>query len=123
MSVDPDRIELETYELVLLRRTRQYQDFGDQERERIFREHLAYTLHQVASGRQLAAGPVTDSPAGDEVICGAGLFQVGSLEQVREILAQDPGVQQGLYCFEVMHWHTGKGRLAFPLLGVAEPAG
>ncbi len=117
MSVDPDRIELETYELVLLRRTRQYHDFEDQDRERIFREHLAYTLEQVSSGRQLAAGPVTDSPADDEVICGLGLFRRGSLAEVRQIVQQDPGVQQGLYCVDVMTWHTPRGSMAFPRLG------
>jgi uncharacterized protein YciI len=114
VSVDPDRIQLETYELVLLRRTRQYQDFDDKNRERIFREHLAYTLNQVASGQQLAAGPITDSPAEGEVICGFGLFQQGSLEEVRQLLQQDPGVRQGLYCFDVMTWRTPQGALAFP---------
>jgi hypothetical protein len=119
VSVDPDRIQLETYELVLLRRTRQYQDFDDQNRERIFREHLAYTLNQLASGQQLAAGPITDSPAEDEAICGFGLFRKGSLEQVRQMLQQDPGVRQGLYCFDVMTWRTPQGALAFPGLGAA----
>jgi uncharacterized protein YciI len=120
MSVDPDSIQLETYEVALLRRTRQYDDFDDENRERIFREHLAYTLNQVASGKQLAAGPATESPPEDEVICGMGLYQTGSLDQVRQILERDPGVRQGLYRFDVMRWHTGKGRLAFPL---ASPPG
>jgi uncharacterized protein YciI len=120
MTVHPDDVQLETFELALLRRTRQYHDFDDENRERIFREHLAYTLSQVASGEQLAAGPVPDGPAEDEVICGIGLYQKGSLDEVRAILENDPGVRQGLYCFDVMTWHTGKGRLAFPRLGQAE---
>ena len=72
MSVNPDAIPLETHEFVLLRRTRQYGDFDEENRERIFREHLGHTLSMVASGKQLAAGPITDSPAEDEQICGFG---------------------------------------------------
>jgi uncharacterized protein YciI len=115
MSVDPEPIVLESYELALLRRTRQARDFGEEAIERIFREHLEYTMGLVASGRQLAAGPVSDSPAEDEHICGMGLFQQGSLDKVRELLNGDPGVRQGLYRFDVMTWRTPAGRITFPL--------
>jgi uncharacterized protein YciI len=114
MSVNPDAIRLETYELVLLRHTRQYGDFGEEERERIFREHLGHTLSTVASGQQLAAGPVTDSPAGETPICGFGLFRQGSLDAVRRLMDADPGVRQGLYCFDVMTWRTPAGSVTFP---------
>jgi hypothetical protein len=114
MSVNRDSITLETYEFVLLRHTRQYDDFGEADRERIFREHLGHTLSMVASGQQLLAGPITDSPAGDERICGFGLFQQGSLDAVRRLMDADPGVQQDLYCFDVMTWRTPAGSVAFP---------
>ncbi|MGD0373907.1 MAG: YciI family protein [Streptosporangiaceae bacterium] len=114
MSVNPDAIQLETYEMVLLRRTRQGRDFDQESRERIFREHLAYTLGLLASGEQVAAGPVTDSPAQDEDICGLGLYQKGSLGAVRQLVENDPGVQQGLYCFDVMTWLTKPGTVAVP---------
>jgi len=68
----------------------------------------------VASGRQLAAGPITDSPAEETEICGFGLFQRGSLDEVRRLMDADPGVRQGLYCFDVMTWRTPAGYLAFP---------
>lgn len=113
MSSEPGAIQLETYELVLLRCTHGYQDFEDGERERIFGEHLAHTLQRVASGQQLAAGPVRDSPEEDEVICGLGLFQQGSLDRVRELMDADPGVKQGLYCYDVMTWQTPAGRISF----------
>ena len=86
-------------------------DFDDQTRERIFREHLAYTLSLVTGGDQLAAGPVDDSPA-EEDICGIGIFQKESLDEVRRLIDQDPGVQQGLYCFDVMTWRTAPGTVA-----------
>jgi YCII-related domain len=113
MSADPDSIKLDIYELVLIRHTVAYHEFAPDEKERIFRQHLAYTLHLVANGQQLAAGPVKDSPAEDTDICGMGLFQQGSLTKVRELLNGDPGVQQGLYCFDVMTWLTPADRITF----------
>ena len=78
VSVNPDAIQLETYEMVLLRHTKQGRGFDQDSKERIFREHLAYTLGLLAGGEQVA----------------------------------DPGVQQGLYFFEVMTWRTAPGTVA-----------
>ena len=113
--------QLATYQLALLRHTRQGREFDAESRERIFREHLAYTLSMVASGEQLAAGPVTDSPAEDEDICGLGLYQKDSLDEVRQLLANDPGVRQGLYCFDVMIWRSAPGVIT-PPVGWVPPA-
>jgi uncharacterized protein YciI len=110
-------ISLDTYELALLRRTRRSREFDAETVERIFLEHRDYTLGLVASGRQLAAGPVTDGPAEDERICGMGLYQQGSLDKVRALLNGDPGVRQGLYRFDVMTWRTPAGRITFPSPG------
>ena len=63
VSVNPDAIQLETYEMVLLRHTKQGRDFDQESKERIFRAHLAYTLGLLASGEQVAAGPVSGDPA------------------------------------------------------------
>ena len=114
MSEDRAPIALETYELALLRRTRQAREFDEETIERIFLEHRDYTLGLVASGQQLAAGPVSGSPAEDERICGMGLYQQGSLDKVRDLLNGDPGVRQGLYRFDVMTWRTPAGRITFP---------
>jgi uncharacterized protein YciI len=114
MSADQESITLESYELVLLRRTRQARELDEETIERIFLEHLEYTVGLVNSGQQLAAGPVRDSPAEDEHICGMGLFQQGSLDKVRELVNADPGVRQGLYRVDVMTWQTPAGRIAFP---------
>ena len=113
MSADPEPIKLDTYELVLLRHTVAYHEFDPAEKERIFREHLAYTMGMVNSGQQLAAGPVRDSPAEEEHVCGLGLFQQGSLDKVRELANADPGVRQGLYRVDVMTWQTPAGRITF----------
>ena len=57
MSEDRAPIALETYELALLRRTRQAREFDEETIERIFLEHRDYTLGLVASG-ELAAGEI-----------------------------------------------------------------
>lgn len=111
VSVNPDAIQLETYEMVLLRHTKQGRDFDQDSKERIFREHLAYTLGLLAGGEQVAAGPVSGDPA-EEDVCGLGLYQKGSLDAVRQLMEKDPGVQQGLYFFEVMTWRTAPGTVA-----------
>jgi len=121
MSVNPEPIRLDTYEMVLLRHTPQYWEFDDESRERIFSEHLGHTLSMVASGRQLAAGPLTDSPAEETQICGFGLFQQGSLDAVRRMMDVDPGVRQGLYCFDVMTWRTPAGSVTFPSASTHAP--
>lgn len=101
--------QLATYQVALLRRSRQHDDFDAESQERIFREHLAYTLGNLASGAQLAAGPVQDARAEDETICGVGVYQQDSLDDVRELMANDPGVKQGLYTFDVMTWRSAPG--------------
>lgn len=118
MSIDPGSIEFDTYELVLLRRTRQSREFDEETQERIFREHAAYTIGLGAEGHVLAAGPVTESRAEDEPVTGFGMYQKGSHEKVRELLAKDPGVLQGQYTFDIMTWLTPKGGLAFHRRGI-----
>jgi uncharacterized protein YciI len=100
--------------MVLLRHAAAGRDFDEETRERIFREHLAYTLGMVAGGDQIAAGPVDDSPAEDEDISGVGFYQKESQDEVRRLIEQDPGVQQGLYCFDVMTWRTAPGTVSPP---------
>ncbi len=106
--------ELVSYQMVLLRHTAAGRDFDEETRERIFREHLAYTLSLVTSGEQLAAGPVDDAPAEDEEICGVGFYQKESVDEVRRLIGQDPGIQQGLYCFDLMTWRTAPGTVSPP---------
>ena len=106
--------QLVSYQMVLLRHTAGGRDFDAETRERIFREHLAYTLSLLARGDQLAAGPVNGSPAEDEDICGLGFYQKESPEEVRRLIEQDPGVRQGLYRFDVMTWRTAPGTVTPP---------
>src|ERR1700722_9159405 len=106
--------ELVSYQMVLLRHTAAGRNFDEATTERIFREHLAYTLSMLAAGGQFAAGPVADSPAEDEDICGVGIYQKESLDEVRRLIEQDPGVRQGLYRFDLMTWRTAPGTVTAP---------
>ncbi|MGO9220375.1 MAG: YciI family protein [Streptosporangiaceae bacterium] len=106
--------QLVSYQVVLLRHTAAGRNFDEETRERIFREHFAYTLSLLAGGDQLAAGPVDDGPAEVEDICGLGVYQKDSLDEVRRLIEQDPGVQQGLYRFDVMTWRTAPGTVTAP---------
>ena len=106
--------ELVSYQMVLLRHTAAGRGFDEETIDRIFREHLAYTLSLLAGGDQLAAGPVADSPDEVEDICGLGFYQKESLDEVRRLIELDPGVQQGLYCFDVMTWRTAPGTVTPP---------
>ncbi|MGE5292075.1 MAG: YciI family protein [Micromonosporaceae bacterium] len=114
MTIDPDSIRFDRYEMVLLRRTVRSREFDEEKEERIFREHAVHTIKQVESGVQLAAGPVQDAPDEEQPICGFGLFRRGSLDEVRKLMDADPGVQQGQYTYDVMTWLTRKGNMEFP---------
>lgn len=41
-------------------------------------------------------------------------YQKESLDEVRRVIEQDPGVQQGLYRFDVMTWRTAPGTVTAP---------
>jgi hypothetical protein len=42
------------------------------------------------------------------------VYQKDSLDEVRQLLANDPGVRQGLYCFDVMTWRSAPGVITSP---------
>src|ERR1700722_20297232 len=106
--------ELVSYQMVLLRHTAAGRNFDEETAERIFREHLGSTLSMIGGGDQLAAGPVAYGAADADYICGLGIYQKESLDDVRRLIEQDPGVRQGLYGFDLMTWRTAPGTVAPP---------
>ena len=104
--------ELVSYQMVLLRHTAAGRDF-DEQTERIFREHLAYTLtwSRAATSSRRAR---SETSAEEQDICGLGIYQKETLDEVRRLIEQDPGVRQGLYCFDVMTWRTAPGTVTPP---------
>src|SRR4029077_8872413 len=77
----PRLMDLEAFELVLLRRPENPPDYEDAELERIQREHLAHHARLRASGQVVTNGPVIDPP--DASLRGLTLYRTGSLEEAR----------------------------------------
>lgn len=102
--------ELETFELHLLLKGPKYDAYDEETTQRIGGEHIARNVALRASGDLKLAGMVR----GHESIVGVGLFQKGSVEAVREMAADDPGVQAGMYRVEVVTFICPRGAVAFP---------
>jgi hypothetical protein len=62
-------------------------------------------------GAMLASGPFDDRP--DESLRGLCLYRT-SVEEARELAAQDPAVQAGRLVADVMTWLVPSGLLRFP---------
>ncbi|MEU8073800.1 YciI family protein [Catellatospora citrea] len=105
-------MELESFELVMLRRPANPTEYGDAESRRIQAEHLAYLAGLRAAGRVVTNGPVLDTP--DESLRGLVFFRTGSLEEARRLAEQDPAVRAGRLAVEVMTWWCPPGTMAAP---------
>jgi uncharacterized protein YciI len=102
-------VELEAFELVVLRRPRQPRDYDDETLQRIQREHLAYHASLRAEGRVVTNGPLADQP--DESLRGLTFYRTGSLEEARRLAQADPAVQAGRLEIDVMTWYCPPGTM------------
>jgi uncharacterized protein YciI len=76
-------VDLEAYELVMLRRPEDATPYPDDELERIQQEHLDYYARLRASGEVVTNGPVTDQA--DTSLRGLSFYRTGSLARAREL--------------------------------------
>ena len=74
-------MDLEAFELVLLRTPENAPDYDEAELQRIQREHLAHHARLRASGQVVTNGPVIDPP--DASLRGLTFYRTGSLEEAR----------------------------------------
>jgi hypothetical protein len=81
------------YTLVLLHQGPAY---GSEGFEGIVWEHGRRNFQLRAEGLLSIVGPVRD----DSPLCGIGIFD-GTIEQITEVMNADPGVQAGVFTFEV----------------------
>lgn len=95
-------MELEEYELVMLRRPAQPTPYDEETLDRIQQEHLAFLARLRDEGVVVVNGPVVESP--DESLRGLTFFRTGSLDETRRIAEQDPAVRAGRLTVDVMHW-------------------
>jgi uncharacterized protein YciI len=102
-------MDLEAYELVLLRRAFDAPEYDDATLEEIQRQHLAFWADLRARGLVATNGPVLDQP--DETLRGLSFLRTGSLDQARALSLEDPAVKAGRLAVEVMTWWCPPGSL------------
>jgi uncharacterized protein YciI len=105
-------MDLEAFELVLLRRPASPSDYPDEELDRIQREHLAYYAGLRAAGQVVTNGPVVEQP--DPSLRGLGFYRTGSLDQARQLAEDDPAVRAGRLAVEIMTWYCPSGTMSQP---------
>jgi uncharacterized protein YciI len=103
-------MNLEAFELVLLRRPTDLPAHDEAAVRRIQREHLAYYDALRASGTVVTNGPLLDQP--DQSLRGLAFYRTGSLATTRRIAEQDPAVLAGRLTVEVMTWWCPPGTMA-----------
>ena len=105
-------MDLEAFELVLLRRPASAPDYPDEELERIQREHLAYHAGLREAGHVVTNGPVDGQP--DPSLRGLTFYRTGSLEESRRLAGDDPAVRAGRLAVEIMTWYCPPGTMSRP---------
>jgi uncharacterized protein len=105
-------MNLEAYELVMLRRPANAPLYDDATLERIQREHLAYHAELRAAGQVVTNGPLTDQPDGS--LRGLTFYRTGSLDQARRLAEADPAVKAGRLVVDVMTWYCPAGSMRQP---------
>lgn len=108
-SSDAPSIELDRYELVLLKRPTSSPPFSDEELEQLQARHIEHLLEQTRLGNIRVAGPVDEQQ--DESLRGMCLYQTGSLDQAREFASSDPSVLAGRLEVDVMYFYCPKGSI------------
>jgi uncharacterized protein len=105
-------VDLEAFELVLLRTPADAPDLPEADLERIQAEHLAHHARLRASGHIVTNGPVRDQT--DISLRGLAFYRTGSLEQARQLAEEDPAVQAGRLTVEIMTWYCSPGTMTKP---------
>jgi uncharacterized protein len=110
-------VDLESFELVVLRRPAGATEYDEPTLDRIQAEHLAYLDSLREAGRIVTNGPVLDHP--DESVRGLTFFRVGSVEEARRLAEDDPAVRAGRLVVDVMTWWCPAGTMTRPGTPVA----
>jgi uncharacterized protein YciI len=105
-------MDLEAFELVILRRDPNARSYDQETLERIQREHLAYHAGLRTAGQIVTNGPLLDQP--DASMRGLTFYRTGSLDEARRLAEQDPAVVAGRLTIEVMTWWCPPGTMVQP---------
>jgi uncharacterized protein len=112
-------VDLEAYELVLLRRPENAPDLPEETLERIQQEHLDYHEMLRAAGQVVTNGPVIEQP--DPSLRGLTFYRTGSVAQARRLAEDDPAVRAGRLIVEIMTWYCRPGTMTKPGRPVSLP--
>jgi len=112
-------VDLEAFELVLLRRPADARDYPEEQLQRIQREHLAYHEKLRQSGEVVTNGPVVGQP--DPSLRGLTFYRTGSVERSRELAEADPAVLAGRLTVDIMAWYCPPGTMSRPGKAVTLP--
>jgi uncharacterized protein YciI len=105
-------MELDAFELVLLRRPADAPNYDEATLDRIQREHVEYHASLREAGHVVTNGPVTDQI--DESLRGLTFYRTGSLDEARRLADADPAVRAGRLEVDVMHWYCPPGTMVAP---------
>jgi uncharacterized protein YciI len=105
-------MDLEAFELVLLRRPASAPDYSQSELDRIQREHVEYHARLRAAGHVVTNGPVDGQP--DPSLRGLTFYRTGSLALSRQLADGDPAVRAGRLAVEIMTWYCPPGTMTQP---------
>jgi uncharacterized protein len=102
-------MELEAFELVLLRRPAAAPVYDEGTLERIQSDHVAYHAALREAGQIVTNGPVSDQV--DETLRGLTFYRTGSLDEARRLAEADPAVRAGRLAVDVMRWYCPAGTM------------
>lgn len=105
-------MDLESFELVILRRPASVPDCDEQTVQRLQHEHLAYLTWLDEAGHTVAAGPLDDQA--DQSMRGLVFYRTGSLAEARRLASADPAVRAGRLEADVMTWYCPAGSMKLP---------
>jgi uncharacterized protein YciI len=112
-------VELEAFELVLLRRPHDATSYPEDVLQRIQAEHLTYHARLREAGDIVTNGPVSDQP--DASLRGLTFYRTGSLARARQLAEADPAVRAGRLSVEIMTWYCPPGTMSQPGRTVSLP--
>jgi uncharacterized protein YciI len=112
-------VDLEAFELVLLRRPQDAPSYPEDVLNRIQEEHLAYHAGLREAGDVVTNGPVVDQP--DDSLRGLTFYRTGSRARARELAEGDPAVRAGRLAVEIMTWYCPPGTMSQPGRTVSLP--
>jgi len=105
-------MDLQAFELVILRQPPQPHTLDEAALEQNQRDHLAYYTRLRTEGTVVTNGPLLDQP--DESLRALAVFRTGSLDTARQLAERDPAVRAGRFTVEVMTFWCNAGTMTLP---------